>query len=161
MQETEDVTAYRVAAGHFATGVTVVTSSGKAGPVGATANAVCSLSLDPLLFIVCLDLGSRTLGAVRDTGRLAVNVLAADQRSRAIRFASKEPEAQKFVDVDWSEVDGMPVLDGVVAWFTGEVRELLPGGDHVIAVVALRRVASPGGQPLLYYRGVYHTLGTD
>jgi flavin reductase (DIM6/NTAB) family NADH-FMN oxidoreductase RutF len=57
----------------------VVTSTGAAGPSGLTANAVCSLSLDPLLMLVCLDTGSRTLESIRRSRRLAVNVLARHQ----------------------------------------------------------------------------------
>ncbi len=78
--------------GHFATGVTVVTANGPSGPVGMTANAVCSLSLDPLLLLVCFANGARTLRVVRETERFGVNVLAAGQQELARLFASKAPE---------------------------------------------------------------------
>jgi flavin reductase (DIM6/NTAB) family NADH-FMN oxidoreductase RutF len=146
---------YRKAIGHFATGVTVVTT---AGPAGLTASAICSLSLDPLLMIVCLDNGSRTLKAVRETGRLAVNVLAGDQQDVATVFATKAGEATKFRDVGWSEVNGVPVLDGVVAWLTGEVEELVAGGDHVIGVTRVTGAHADGGDPLVHYTGGYRGL---
>lgn len=155
-----DIAAYRAAISHFATGVTVVTASSADGPAGLTANAVCSLSLEPLLMIVCLDLGSRTLQVVRRARRLAVNVLARDQQELAASFASKAPEAEKFRGVGWRELDGAPVLDGVVAWLVGEVRQLLPGGDHVIGVAEVSSVGAPGGEPLVYYRGGYHSLAS-
>src|SRR5580700_1036201 len=61
---------FREAMGHFATGVTVITSIGEDGePVGTTANAVTSLSLDPPLLLVCFDLSSATLQAIRGTAR--------------------------------------------------------------------------------------------
>jgi 3-hydroxy-9,10-secoandrosta-1,3,5(10)-triene-9,17-dione monooxygenase reductase component len=151
-----DPAAYRAAISHFATGVTVVTT---AGPAGMTANAICSLSLDPLLMLVCLELSSRTLAAVRESGRLAVNVLAQHQQPLASTFASKTPEAEKFHGVGYDEVDGVPVLHEGVAWLTGEVQDLLPGGDHLIGVTAVRNVGSPGGEPLVYYRSGYHSLG--
>lgn len=158
IDRTRDIAAYRSAIGHFATGVTVVTSTGPNGPSGLTASAVCSLSLDPLLMIVCIDTGSRTLEAIRRSGRLAVNVLAHDQQGLAATFASKAPEAAKFADVGHSEVDGAPVLAGVVAWLTGRVHDLLPGGDHVIGVAEVESVGAPGGEPLIHFRGAYHTL---
>jgi flavin reductase (DIM6/NTAB) family NADH-FMN oxidoreductase RutF len=151
-----DAAAYRAAISHFATGVTVVTT---AGPAGMTANAICSLSLDPLLMLVCLELSSRTLAAVRESGCLAVNVLAQHQQPVASAFASKAPEPEKFLGVGFDEVDGVPVLHEVVAWLTGDVQDLLPGGDHLIGVTAVRSVGSPGGEPLVYYRSGYHSLG--
>lgn len=153
-----DIGDYRSAIGHFATGVTVVTTGSDEGPAGLTASAVCSLSLDPLLMLVCLDTGSRTLAAIRRSRRLAVNVLAREQEGLAARFASKAPEGEKFASVGHSWLDGIPLLDGVVAWLTGSVRELAPGGDHVIGVAAVERVGAPGGEPLVYYRGAYHAL---
>ena len=90
---------FRAVMGHFATGVAVVTATAPEGPVGMTANAVCSLSLDPLLLLVCFDHGARTLRVVRDTERFGVNVLAAGEDAIARRFASKLPEAEKFAGV--------------------------------------------------------------
>lgn len=153
-----DIRDYRNAIGHFASGVTVVTSTGANGPAGLTANAVCSLSLDPVLIIVCIDRGSRTLEAIRRSGRLAVNVLARHQDGVAATFASKAREAEKFRDIGHMLVDGVPILSGVVAWLTGTVRDLSPGGDHVIGVAEVSEVAAPGGAPLVYYRGAYHAL---
>ncbi len=154
-----DPPSYRAAVGHFATGVTVITTVGADGPSGLTANAVCSLSLEPLLMIVCLDNGSRTLAVVRETGRLAVNVLARDQEDLARRFATKEPGPGKWTGVGFHERDGLPVLDGVVAWLTGTVRDLVPGGDHVIAVTEVQGADAAGGEPLVYFRSGYRSLG--
>ena len=139
--------------------MTVVTSSGANGPSGLTASAVCSLSLEPLLMVVCIDTGSRTLEAIRRSRRLAVNILARHQEGLAATFASKAGEADKFREVPHKEVDGVPILEGVVAWLTGSLRELAPGGDHVIGVAEVEAVGAPGGEPLVYYRGAYHELG--
>jgi flavin reductase (DIM6/NTAB) family NADH-FMN oxidoreductase RutF len=153
-----DVAAYRTAMGHFATGVTVVTSAGPQGPAGLTTNAFSSLSLEPLLVVVCLDRTARTLAAVESSRKLAVNVLARDQEPLAVTFAGKASHAEKFRGVSHREVDGVPVLDGVVAWLAGEVRELLPGGDHVIAVVEVKSFDAPGGDPLVFHDGRYGSL---
>src|SRR5882672_10159931 len=80
----------REAMGHFATGVTVITSAGPDGePVGTTANAVTSLSLEPPLVLVCFELSSATLAAIRDHGAFAVNVLGHRQRQLSANFAKR------------------------------------------------------------------------
>lgn len=138
--------------GQFATGVAIVTTR---GPAGLTTNAFCSLSLDPMLVLVCLDVESRTLAAVRAERRLAVNVLAAEQHDVAVRFAGKAAHAEKFREVEWREEAGVPVLEGAVAWVAGRVLELIPGGDHVIAITAAEAFAAPGGDPLVFHAGAY------
>jgi 3-hydroxy-9,10-secoandrosta-1,3,5(10)-triene-9,17-dione monooxygenase reductase component len=138
--------------GQFATGVAVVTAR---GPAGLTTNAFSSLSLEPMLVLVCLDLGSRTLAAVREHRRLAVNVLSASQRDLAVTFSGKAAHVTKFRDVGWREEAGVPVLDGTVAWVAGQVLELVPGGDHVIAITSVEAGGAPGGQPLVFHAGGY------
>src|SRR6476660_5280766 len=98
---------FRAALAAYATGVTVVTAVGPNGPSGATANAVTSLSLDPPMMLACLDRGSRTLTSVRAQGRFGVNALAAGQAKVARRFAAKNPEAEKWENVEWSEHQGL------------------------------------------------------
>ena len=70
---------FREVFGRFATGVAVITSAGATSSGGMTANALCSLSLDPLLALVCFENRARTLPIVREAGRFALNLLAADQ----------------------------------------------------------------------------------
>jgi 3-hydroxy-9,10-secoandrosta-1,3,5(10)-triene-9,17-dione monooxygenase reductase component len=147
---------FRAVMGHFATGVTVVTASGPEGPVGMTANAVCSLSLDPLLLLVCFDNDARTLRVVRDTGRFGVNVLASGQEPLARLFASKAPEAAKFAGVEHAVHDGIPVIEGVLAWVGCTLERLVPGGDHTIGIGAVTAAEFAGeAEPLIWYRGVY------
>ena len=155
-------TEFRHAVGHFATGVTVVTSIGPDGvPVGTTANAVSSLSLDPPLILVCFDRASLTLEAVRGHGAFAVNVLAAPQQHLSANFARRGLSAA------WDEVrhrpgsTGSPRLHGVLAVLECTVEHRLPGGDHEIVVGRVREVetAGDGVAPLLYWRGAYASLG--
>ncbi len=144
---------FRDAIGAFPTGVAVVTA---AGPAGLTTNAVTSLSLDPVLLLVCFDNGSRTLPRVRETGRFGVNLLRADQEDVARIFASKRVADDKFAAATHSFVEGVPVLEDVLAWFVCELRELLPGGDHTIGIGAVEALDSdPDGEPLLFHRGAY------
>jgi 3-hydroxy-9,10-secoandrosta-1,3,5(10)-triene-9,17-dione monooxygenase reductase component len=141
--------------GRFATGVTVITATGPEGPVGMTANAVTSLSLDPLLLIVCFDVGARTLRVVRETGAFGVNMLAAGEEEIARRFASKLPEAEKFAGVAHDLHDGLPVLRDAHAWIGCRLEQLVPGGDHVIGIGAVTAAEAGGGDPLLWYGGRY------
>lgn len=149
---------FRDVMGRFATGVAVVTAAAPEGPVGMTANAVTSLSLDPLLLLVCFDNGSRTLPVVEASGAFGVNVLAGGQEDLARLFASKTPEREKFRDVAHTVHDGIPVLDGVHAWIGCRLEQLVPGGDHTIGIGAVTAAEVGGGAPLLWYRGGYGTL---
>jgi flavin reductase (DIM6/NTAB) family NADH-FMN oxidoreductase RutF len=147
---------FRDVMGHFATGVTVVTASGADGPVGMTANAVCSLSLNPLLALVCFANGARTLKVVRDTRRFGVNVLARGQEDLARLFASKRPEAEKFADVLHTVHDGIPVIEGTLAWVGCTLEQLVPGGDHTIGIGSVTAAEkAPERDPLIWYRGEY------
>jgi flavin reductase (DIM6/NTAB) family NADH-FMN oxidoreductase RutF len=149
---------FREVFGRFATGVAVITSTGASGGGGMTANALCSVSLEPLLVLVCLANSARTLPVVRETGRFAVNLLAAEQRAIAGLFASKAPEHEKLHRVAHHLVAGMPVIDGTIAWAVCDVRELLPGGDHTIAIGEVVEMGLGEGQPLLWFEGRYHQL---
>lgn len=149
---------FREVFGRFATGVAVVTSTGTAGSGGMTANALCSLSLDPLLALVCFDNEARTLPIVRESGRFGVNLLTSEQEELAGVFASKLPEAEKLDGVDHHLKDGVPVIDGALAWATCELRELMPGGDHTIALGEVISMGLGRGVPLVWYGGRYHAL---
>ena len=149
---------FRAVMGNFVTGVTVITASGPAGPVGMTANAVASLSLEPLLLLVAFDNTARTLAVVRARERFGVNVLAADQADLARLFASKEPEDAKFAGVAHSVHDGIPVIDGALAWVGCRLERLVPGGDHTIGIGAVTQMDHGPGEPLVFYRGDYHAL---
>jgi flavin reductase (DIM6/NTAB) family NADH-FMN oxidoreductase RutF len=153
-----EATEYRDVIGHFATGVTVVTCQGANGPAGLTTNAVTSVSLDPLLLLVCFDNGSRTLPVVREARRFAVNVLRAGQEDLAAAFASKRVAEQKFESVTHRVAHGVPVLDDALAWVACDLVELLPGGDHTIGIGAVIDGAASDGEPLVFFRGGYAGL---
>ncbi len=149
---------FRAVMGHFATGVAVVTVAGPDGPRGMTANAVASLSLDPLLALVCFENRARTLPVVQQVGRFGVNVLAADQQPLARQFASKDEG--KFESVAHSMHDGIPVIEGALAWVGCDLDRIVPGGDHVIVIGAVRAAEidpAHSDQPLVWYRGRYGT----
>jgi flavin reductase (DIM6/NTAB) family NADH-FMN oxidoreductase RutF len=152
---------FRQAMGHFVTGVTVVTSIGDDGePVGTTASAVTSLSLDPPLVLVCLERASLTLRAIRTHGGFVVNVLAAPQRHLSANFARRGLAAV------WDGVrhrpgrTGSPRLHGVLAVLECTVENRMPGGDHEIVIGRVRdvEISADGGAPLVYWRGGYSSL---
>ena len=150
---------FREVAGRLVTGVAIVTAAGPDGPTGLTTNAITSVSLDPLLLLVCFDIGSRTLPVVEAAGRFAVNVLADDQAELADVFASKRMPEEKFEGVTHAVADGVPVLDGALAWMACELRQLVPAGDHVIGLGAVTQMeAREDGRPLVFHRGRYVEL---
>lgn len=150
---------FRAAMGMLPTGVTVVAASRPGGPAGATANAVCSLSIEPMLMLACLDRGSRTLLAVQAANRFGISVLHAGQEEIARSFATKAPVPDKWAGVAWSERDGVPAIDGALAFVACDLRDVIAGGDHVIVtgeVTALE--ASDEGDPLVFHGGAYRPL---
>src|SRR3982751_1925511 len=113
---TPDPARFRAAMAMLPTGVTVVSAAGPEGPAGATANAVCSLSIEPMLMLACLDRGSRTLLAVEGANHFGIGVLHAGQEPIARAFATKAPVAEKWNGVAWSERNGIPAVEGSLAW---------------------------------------------
>jgi len=153
-----DTELFREVFGHFATGVAVITSAGPTGAGGMTANALCSLSLDPPLALVCFQEDARTLPIVREARRFGVNVLGADQEHLAGVFASKVPEEEKLESVEHTFVEGVPIIAGALAWAVCDLRDLVAGGDHTIAIGEVIAMGHGEGEPLVWYRGGYRTL---
>ncbi len=149
---------FRSLTGTFATGVTVVTTSNAGGPAGMTASAVAALSVEPLLVMVGFDLTSRTLAAIRQSRRFAINVLASDQEHVSRVFASKDAEAEKFAACAHADRAAVPILEGTLAWLRCDVAAVYPGGDHVILVGNVVEMGGGGGDPLVFFAGRYRTL---
>jgi flavin reductase (DIM6/NTAB) family NADH-FMN oxidoreductase RutF len=150
---------FREVFGRFATGVAVVTCAASEASGGMTANALCSLSLDPLLALVCFENNARTLPIVREAGRFGVNVLSSRQEEVAEVFASKVPESEKLDGVPHRLQDGVPIIEGALSWVVCSLRELIAGGDHTIAIGEVVSMGLGDGDPLLWYGGRYHDVG--
>ncbi len=151
----------RDAMGHFATGVTIITSVGPDGaPVGTTANAVTSLSLEPPLVLVCFDLKSATLEAIRGHRAFAVNVLGQRQRHLSTNFAKRGLAAVWDGVTHHRGPTGSPRLADVIAVIECTVEQAFPGGDHEIVIGRVRHVeTSPeAATPLLFWRGKYTSI---
>lgn len=160
---TVDVTAFRKAMGSFPTGVTVVTvASGDGSMHGLTVNSFSSVSLDPMLVLVCLNEASRAVDLIEQAGAFGVNVLSAGQRDISSWFANRHRPADSamFDDVPLEPgVTGCPVLAGAAASFACRLRQSYRAGDHLIMlgeVVAL--VHRPRLEPLIFHAGTYKSL---
>jgi 3-hydroxy-9,10-secoandrosta-1,3,5(10)-triene-9,17-dione monooxygenase reductase component len=141
------------------TGVTIVAANGAGGPAGATANSVCSLSIEPMLMLACLDRGSRTLLAVQAANRFGVSVLHKGQEPIARAFATKAPVAEKWSGVAWTERDGVPAIDDALVWLACELRDVVAAGDHVIVTGEVYDLETGEGDPLVFHGGEYRPLG--
>jgi len=149
---------YRDACARLPSTVCVVAGVDEHGPYGATASAVCSLSLDPLLLLVCLDNRSRTLARLLAGGVFAVNVLPEQHADLAIRFAGRAGGQDKFRGVEHRLVRGAPVLDDALAWFVCDVHAAHSGGDHTIVVGGVTALHHGDGQPLVWHDRRYRSL---
>ena len=150
---------FRSVMGHFATGVTVITThDGKGGLHGLTANAVSSVSLDPPLLLFCLDKGSASYDSFAASNVFAVNILSNEQEVLSRKFAKKSDD--KFVGVGYRiGRTGAPVLNDVLAHVECEIRHAFEAGDHTIYVGEAIEIAMDAEtDPLLYFRGGYRNL---
>lgn len=154
-----DPASFRAAIGRLPTGVTIVAAAGPEGPAGATANAVCSLSIEPMLMLACLDRGSRTLLAVQAANRFGISVLHAGQEEIARAFATKAPVAAKWDGVAWRQRDGIPAIDDALAFVACDLRDVIAGGDHVIVTGEVTALEASEGDPLVFHGGEYRPLG--
>ncbi len=149
---------FRTALGMFATGVTIVTARTAEGKViGLTANSFNSVSLDPPLVLWSLSQAAASLPAFRAGSHYAINVLAADQKMLAERFALKGLD--RFAGVSFVEgTGGAPLLVGAAATFECFNRSRYEEGDHVIFVGEVERCSwRQGASPLLFHGGQFYT----
>ncbi len=152
----------RSALGSFATGVTVVTSCTSDGELlGMTANSFSSVSLDPPLVLFSMDRSALSLSAYQDAGCFAVNVLSAEQEDLSNRFAKTLGDKWTGLDYETWET-GSPVLPDTLASFDCRTWQTYDGGDHVIFVGEVLRMALHSEHdPLLFHRGRYARVGPN
>jgi flavin reductase (DIM6/NTAB) family NADH-FMN oxidoreductase RutF len=149
---------FRRVCGHFATGVTIVTTREQDGrPTGLTASAFTSVSLDPPLVLVCVSHKSQSFPALRDGGKFAVNILRESGEAVSRRFATTRLD--KFDGVPYTvSALGLPLLDDALAHVECVTVGAHPAGDHTIFVGRVERARADSGDPLLYFRGQYQRL---
>jgi flavin reductase (DIM6/NTAB) family NADH-FMN oxidoreductase RutF len=149
----------RHAAGHFATGVAVITTRDENGEFyGLTMNAVTCLSLEPPLFLICVDNKSDTLPVLLESRVFAINILAHDQETLSRVFASKGKDKFEGIGYHIGET-GAPLLNDTLAAIECRISETYPGGDHVVILGRVERIeVNDKSEPLLFYRGGYAEL---
>ena len=147
----------------FPTGVAIVTTLDEDGePKGLTTNAICSVSADPPMLLVCVDRTSRTLAALRHARRFVVNFMSDGCADLCALFASKADD--KFAAVAWEPgLGGVPCLvEQALAIAECRTEQELEAGDHLIltGVVEAGRPPDPERVPILYYRRTYGSTPT-
>jgi len=158
-----DADEYRKIIGSFATGVAVVTTNVDGMLHGFTANAVSSLSLEPLMLLVCVDKRARALEELRKATAFGVSILSRDQEDVSNTFAMRgDPAEGALRDVPFTlGISGVPLLKDAVAGLECRMAEHLEGGDHIIVLgEVLEGAILSEAPPLLYYQGKYRAIGS-
>ncbi|MCD9147574.1 flavin reductase family protein [Pseudophaeobacter flagellatus] len=145
--------AYRDALGSFATGVTVVTTLTKNGPLAITVNSFTSVSMDPPLLLWCPDRSSLRHDAFVAAQRFSIHVLAEDQFDMAQHFAL---HGDGFTQDNWQLSPAQtPALRNPIARFDCRLYQVHPAGDHSIVLGEVTQVTSRPGNGLVFKRGQY------
>lgn len=152
-----DPLAQRRIMGHFATGVTVVTTRRQGEIYGMTANAVTSLSLQPPLVLVAVDKTATMHSVLMASRYFALNILSETQEHLSRRFASRGPK--EVDDLTWiTAASDAPILADALAWVDCRLADVLPGGDHDIFLGEILAGDCRDGLPLVYFCGKYRRL---
>jgi flavin reductase (DIM6/NTAB) family NADH-FMN oxidoreductase RutF len=163
MSTTQDE--FRRAMGCFTTGVTVITVDDYGKVEGMTANAFASVSLDPMLVLVCVSHKARTHAHLHARKRFGINVLSEHQRriSEHYALAERDPalaEQEAGARFDRTRL-GTPVLHGALAYLECRLQITYEAGDHTIFIAEVEDVVVHHGKPLLYFQGGYRAIGTE
>ncbi len=153
---------YRFALGRLAKGVAVVSTVWDGVDYAMTVDSLTSVSLEPLLVLVCVENDARFLGAVATTGWWGASILAEPARPAADWFATRgRPLAGQFGAVaHHREEHGIPLLDQSLATLVMQTEQIHPAGDHSIVVGRVHQIDLPDedGPALVFYRGRYTSL---
>jgi flavin reductase (DIM6/NTAB) family NADH-FMN oxidoreductase RutF len=156
---------FRKAMGTFATGVTIVTVDLDGGVHGMTANAFASVSLDPMLVLVCVDHSTRTHAHLHAKKRFGINVLREDQRAISEYYARPERSHEHAEEEAGARFErtkhGTPMLQGSLAYLECRLHSAEEAGDHTIFIAEVEDVVVQEGEPLLFFRGKYREVGKE
>ena len=156
---------FRKAMGAFATGVTIITVDLDGEVHGMTANAFTSVSLDPMLVLVCVDHSTRTHAHLHAKKRFGINVLCEDQRAISEYYARPErthehAEVEAGARFDRTQ-HGTPMLLGALAYLECRLQSAEEAGDHTIFIAEVEDVVLREGDPLLFFRAKYRKVGEE
>lgn len=154
---------FREALGHYASGITVITSQLDGEPIGFTCQSFYSVSTSPPLVSFSVMASSASYPKIRQAGRFVVNILSDEQAGISNQFARKGTD--KWHAVEWQQSPlGNPIIAGSLHWLDCEIHAEHAAGDHLIVigeVKALSLQATPVTQPLLYFKGQYCNIATQ
>jgi len=150
---------FRRVCSQFATGVAIATVADESNvPHGLTINSFTSVSLEPPLVLICIDYRSAILQRFRRATHYGINILTAMQRDLSNRFATKPDD--RFDGLQWQPgVTGVPLIDGALATFECQTRQVIESGDHAIFLAEVVAAGTGTGEPLLYFDSGYRLLG--
>jgi len=145
--------------GHFATGVTIITTLNKDGQLhGLTANAFTSVSLEPALLLISVDKKAESWPAFEESRVFTVNILGEGQEALSRKFAVSG--GNKFEGVAYRiGANGAPILEGVLSYIECTLYAAYEGGDHSLYLGAIQQAEIREGKPLLFFRGGYRAIG--
>ncbi|MFJ7664058.1 flavin reductase family protein [Lysinibacillus sp. NPDC097162] len=149
---------FRNAMGKFATGVTVITTNVNGTIHGMTANAFMSVSLDPKLVVISIGEKASMLEHIKQSGTFIVNILSAQQQELSMLFAGQIKEKR---NVNFSDLQGAPTIDGAIAQISCEVASTYVEGDHTLFIGSVKNIQLEEGEPLLFFNGRYGTLAAE
>jgi flavin reductase len=158
-----DKSTFRDAMAGLGAAVNIITTDGASGLAGCTASAVCGVTDEPPTLLVCINRASRNNAVMRENGRLCVNVLSADQRDVAMRFATKDLAIEeRFASAAWECLEtGAPVLRGAVSALDCEIASVTEVGTHTVFFCEIKAARSAGDRDgLIYFGRGFHRVGT-
>ena len=154
---------FREALGHYASGITVITSHIDGEPIGFTCQSFYSVSTSPPLVSFSVMASSASYPKIRQAGRFVVNILSGEQAGISNQFARKGTD--KWHAVEWQQSPlGNPIIAGSLHWLDCKIHAEHAAGDHLIVigeVKALSLQATAVTQPLLYFKGQYCNIATQ
>jgi flavin reductase (DIM6/NTAB) family NADH-FMN oxidoreductase RutF len=158
-----DIDQYRKAWSKFATGVSVIISRDDTGAVhGMAANGITSVSLDPMLVLVCVDHSRNTYKRIKETGKFSINILNHNQTAVAEYYA-RRPEkriGEPPCELIFGKKGSVKIAD-CIAFIDCHVHEEIIQGDHTIYIGKVVDITSGGGKPLLFYESMFNELAHD
>ena len=155
---------FRRAMASFATGVTVITVDYEGRVEGMTANAFASVSLEPLLVLVCVDQKARTHAHLHARKRFGINVLSQSQQKISAHYAlaDRDPGRAEESGATFDRTKhGTPVLHGALAYLECRLQSAQDAGDHTIFIAGVEDIVLQSGKPLLYFQSAYHEIGPE
>jgi flavin reductase (DIM6/NTAB) family NADH-FMN oxidoreductase RutF len=154
---------FREALGHYASGITVITSHLEGEPIGFTCQSFYSVSMSPPLVSFSVMSTSASYPKIRQAGRFVVNILSGEQVKISNQFARRGTD--KWHGVDWQQSPlGNPIIAGSLHWLDCEIHAEHAAGDHLIVIGEVKALSlqdTAATQPLLYFKGQYCNLAAD